>query len=578
MRTVHASILAAFGLGVVASCQVPSTATVTTKEPLVLDRSQATGALGFTFLPPISRQLPPRFEGSFAPDLSPTVRIDQVQLPSGDTIANVATLTAVDRKVRRQPWRELYIARFDTSGLSPKGHYRLRVLLDDKELGAVDLAVITSAADLQAIDTARFAPVMVGVTLPIKFRIERRAADQDGDGVPDWRDNCPTIYNPPVAAAPLPPKPATPSHCDYNKSDCDPQELDCVAAGRGKQPDVCACPGGGGSCPAPDACHTAGLCDPSTGTCGTVPVPDGTACSNGNACDGLETCQAGRCTPGAPIDCGGGNPCLAAACDQVDGCRTAVVVDGSGCRLPNGQGVCQGGICGSLACAPGFGDCDGIAANGCEQDLTADIANCGGCGTSCAPSCETAVFAEDWESGGTGWHALDGNPIAVYTEGSACGQFQRETISTSGGRVSTNAGIAVNAGAVYCLTAWIRGTTDAVPFIGVQIADGAGNPTGVDHWLVGLPGYTTGYPNHDTVTPVMPDGNWAFYSKTFKADAGTSDLVIKDENFGNGAADFDMIQLWAGACPSAPTSVCAAPVPSCRAASCTAGVCASNKL
>ena len=84
--------------------------------------------------------------------------------------------------------------------------------------------------------------------------------------------------------------------------------------------------------------------------------------------------------------------------------------------------------------------------------------------------------------------------------------------------------------------------------------------------------------NDDTVTPVTPDGNWAFYSKRFQLDAGASDVVLKDENFGNGAADFDMIQLWAGECPAAPTNVCAAPVPTCRAASCIAGVCASNKL
>ncbi|HSS40077.1 MAG TPA: hypothetical protein VLT58_15020 [Polyangia bacterium] len=272
------------------------------------------------------------------------------------------------------------------------------------------------------------------------------------------------------------------------------------------------------------------------------------------------------------------NPCLTLTCDRAQGCRTVPVPDGRDCRLPNSHGVCQGGVCGAPACEPGFGDCDGVAANGCEQDLTADLSNCGACGNVCAPSCETAVFAESWESGSSGWHAVDGNPVAIYVEGSACGQFQRETISFSGGRVVTNAGIAVNAGATYCVTAWIRGTSDAVPFIGAQIADAAGNPIGAEHWLVGLPGYTTGYPNDDTVTPVTADGNWAFYSKTFQMDAGASDIVLKDENFGNGAADFDMIQLWAGDCPPVPTSVCATPVPDCRAASCTAGVCASNKL
>lgn len=579
MTNASRSLVVAVGLGLLASCQPASTATVTSQEPLVVDRTQGTAALGFYFLPPISWRLPARFGGTFAADLSPTVRVDQVEFPSGDTIANVATLTAANHKVRRHPWRELYIARFDTTGLDPGKRYRLRVMLDDKELGAADLAIIASPADLKSIDTGRFVPVTAGMVLPIKFRIERKAADQDGDGVPDWRDNCPTIYNPPVAAAPLPARPVTPPHCDYDKSDCDPQELDCLAPTALAQPDVCSCPGNGGSCPAPDACHTVAMCDPTTGACGLAPVPDGTPCSDGNACNGIETCQAGVCTPGAAPSCGtGAAPCRASTCDPVDGCKTATVADGTSCPLANGTGVCAAGTCGSPSCGAGFADCDGTPANGCEEDLSADPANCGACGNACTPSCEAAVFTETWESGTGAWRAVDDNPIAVYVESSACGQFQRETISFSGGRALTSPGIPVNAGATYCLTAWIRGTPDAIPFVGVQVSDAAGNPTGVEHWLLGMPGYTTGYPGNDLVTPVSSDATWGYYSKYFKVDPGTSDLVIKDENFGSGSADFDTMQLWAGACPAAPSTVCQAPAPACQPGLCTAGVCTSPKL
>jgi Thrombospondin type 3 repeat len=218
---------------------------------------------------------------------------------------------------------------------------------------------VKSPQDRSAVDTTKFVAVSLGRVLPIKFGIERRAADQDGDGVPDWRDNCPTIYNPPVRVPVLPARPVTPTRCDYNTSDCDPQELD------------------------------------------------------------------------------------------------------------------------------------------------------------------STRFAS-WQQ--------------------------------------------------------VRGTPQATPFLGIQISDAAGNPTGGEHWLIGLPGYTTGYPANDTVTPVVSDGNWAYTSKSFTMDARTSDIVIKDENFGSGDADFDQIQLWAGACPAAPTDLCAAPTPSCTAPSCTAGVCSSAKL
>ncbi|HXJ22657.1 MAG TPA: hypothetical protein VMT03_20740 [Polyangia bacterium] len=579
MTNAGRSLVAAAAVALLGSCQSAGTPTVTSQEPLVVNRALGGSTLGFYFLPPISWQTPSHFDGVFAADLSPTVRIDQVQFPSGDTITNVATLTATDRSVRRHPWREFYISRFDTSGLDPKNHYRVRVLVEDQELGAADFVVVKSPQDLKSVDTSRFVAVTVGSVLPIKFRIERRAADQDGDGVPDWRDNCPTIYNPPVPVPVLPTRPVTPPRCDYNKSDCDPQELDCDKPVILKQPDVCSCPGNGSSCPAPDACHTAGMCDPKTGACGQTAVADGTPCSDGNACNGLETCQAGVCTPGTPPTCSmADNPCTASTCDPVDGCKTVMVADGTSCPLPNATGACSSGICASPTCTSGFGDCDGNAANGCERDLTSDIGNCGTCGSSCVASCEASVFTEDWESGSGAWHAVDGNGITLTSDGSACDAFQRETISFSGGRVYTNLGTAVSAGTTYCLTAWVRGTPDAVPFLGFQISSASGNPTGAEHWLIGLPGYTTGYPGNDTVAGVTSDGNWAYYSKSFTMDAGTSDVVLKDENFGSGAADFDQIQLWAGACPAAPTSLCAAPAPSCTSPVCSAGVCSSAKL
>src|SRR5262249_78669 len=160
--------------------------------------------------------------------------------------------------------------------------------------GAADLAVVAKVSDLSKVDTKHYTPIVRGQTLPIKFRIEKSSADQDGDGVPDWKDNCPTIYNPcvPVAIDKKPTTP-TPPHCDYTRRGWDRQEFDCHPHVTGQEPDVCSCPGNGGSCAAPDACHVAGMCDPSTGSCGMMALPDGTSCSDGNACNGEETCQAG---------------------------------------------------------------------------------------------------------------------------------------------------------------------------------------------------------------------------------------------------------------------------------------------
>jgi hypothetical protein len=584
MKRVSSRSLLAVAIGTVVwtGCMNPSadTTTETTSEPLVLNRSQTSGPkLGFYFLPPISWSVPAHFGGVFDPDLTPTVRIDQIDSTSGATLANVATLTGDTRGVRRQPWREFYIARYNTSGLDPANHYRLRVLVDDNELGAVDLVVVRKVSDLKDVDLKHFTPIVLGQILPIMFRIERGGADQDGDGVPDWKDNCPTIYNPPVPV-PVVTKPTAPPppHCNYKMSDCDPQEFDCHGHVTLKQPDVCSCPGNGATCAAPDACHVAMMCDPSTGACGMAAAPDGTSCSDGNTCNGAETCQAGVCTPGAAPVCAGSGPCSVGICDPVNGCQTAPAADGTSCALENATGVCTGGLCGTPKCASGFGDCDGNAANGCEQDLNGSVDHCGACGNVCANSCDSGLaFSESWESGTGAWRTT-GAPVSLASDGSACGMFERETLSAQGGRVFTAAGIPVNSGASYCLTAWIRGTSDAIPFMGIQISDAAGNLGGQEHWLMGLDGYTTGYPNNDLVKTVISDGNWGWYAKSFTMDVGASDVIIKNENFGTGAADFDLIQLYAGVCPAAPATVCAAPVPNCQAAVCTAGVCSSTKL
>jgi FG-GAP repeat protein len=51
-------------------------------------------------------------------------------------------------------------------------------------------------------------------------------------------------------------------------------------------------------CAAPDGCHQAGTCDHATGLCSSPILPDGSACSDGNACTQTDICKAGVCTGG----------------------------------------------------------------------------------------------------------------------------------------------------------------------------------------------------------------------------------------------------------------------------------------
>jgi hypothetical protein len=69
------------------------------------------------------------------------------------------------------------------------------------------------------------------------------------------------------------------------------------------------------------------------------------------------------------------------------------------CFLQNATPVCTASACAIGTCNPGFGDCDHIAANGCETNIMTNVNNCGTCGKSCAPvlngspTCSGAVCA-----------------------------------------------------------------------------------------------------------------------------------------------------------------------------------------
>src|SRR6185295_7153617 len=110
-------------------------------------------------------------------------------------------------------------------------------------------------------------------------------------------------------------------------------------------------------------------------TCPGLPNANTTACTGG-------MCVVETCKPGF-ADCNR---------NAADGCEADTQSDPNNCtgcgkRCPtvmNGAAACSAGSCGVGKCNANFGDCDGNVLNGCEQDLTSDIRNCGTCGMACA--------------------------------------------------------------------------------------------------------------------------------------------------------------------------------------------------
>ncbi|MBI5512336.1 MAG: hypothetical protein HY909_01130, partial [Deltaproteobacteria bacterium] len=149
-------------------------------------------------------------------------------------------------------------------------------------------------------------------------------------------------------------------------------------------------------------------------------VPRATA-----ACAGSR-CTVGRCDPGF-ADCN----TMAA-----DGCEVNTLVDenhcgrcGNACVTPGGTPVCRAGTCGISACAAGREDCDRMASNGCETDTQGDASNCGGCGSACALPRATAVCSMgrcaigrcDVGFGDCNLMAADGCEADLNTEAAHCG-------------------------------------------------------------------------------------------------------------------------------------------------------------
>lgn len=108
----------------------------------------------------------------------------------------------------------------------------------------------------------------------------------------------------------------------------------------------------------------------------------GNSCSYTNA---QALCASGQCALGT-CNSGYGN------CDSINtnGCesnlQTSALHCGSctaTCSYANAAGLCVSSACLMGPCSSGYGNCDGIASNGCETNLQTSTNNCGTCGSPC---------------------------------------------------------------------------------------------------------------------------------------------------------------------------------------------------
>lgn len=99
--------------------------------------------------------------------------------------------------------------------------------------------------------------------------------------------------------------------------------------------------------------------------------------------------------------------------DPANGCETELTTDvahcgtcDTACVVGNGTPGCVSGECVVVACEPGFEDCDDDPLTGCEADTATSAEHCGACGTACtyshaqgacnAGSCSFANCDDGW--------------------------------------------------------------------------------------------------------------------------------------------------------------------------------------
>ena len=179
----------------------------------------------------------------------------------------------------------------------------------------------------------------------------------------------------------------SPGTCDKTTGACSnpsaPNGTTCNDGNACTTSDICSsgvCGGTAVVCAPADSCHIAGVCNPASGSCSTVNAPNGTTCSDNNACTTGETCQAGVCSGGTNKTCTALDSChVAGTCDTVSGtCSNPAATNGTSCSDNNA--CTTGDSCQSGTCVSGAPVVCGGTSDSCHTAGTCDPTTglCGG--------------------------------------------------------------------------------------------------------------------------------------------------------------------------------------------------------
>jgi hypothetical protein len=166
-------------------------------------------------------------------------------------------------------------------------------------------------------------------------------------------------------------------------------------------------------------------------------------------------CAIATCNPGF-TDCDGSvaNGCETATGTDTTNCGTC----GHICNVPNAVPACTGGICTVGGCNAGYTDCNNTPADGCEVHTGADVNNCGTCGHQCSVLhgsaacnmgiCAVAGCTAGWGDCINGY--ADGCETDLTSNNANCGQCGKSCTTACVGNVAATACVASNCTITSC--------------------------------------------------------------------------------------------------------------------------------
>lgn len=164
------------------------------------------------------------------------------------------------------------------------------------------------------------------------------------------------------------------------------------------------------------------------------------ACDDKDTCNGAETCMAGKCLPGAPLECIDDNGCTDNSCDKLLGCvftdNVAPCEDVDACTVDT---VCADGVCGggeALACEDDMDVCTAELCDPNQGCITDPIPGCCKDDAGCLPeeSCDldANVCVPDLPDTSTGGESTGGTTTGEGTTGEGTTGAATVTDGTTG--------------------------------------------------------------------------------------------------------------------------------------------------